>query len=223
MKDTLRPAATVILVRDNKNSVEVLLLQRNSNASFLPGHWVFPGGAVDEQDLPGGSEINRARIAACREANEEAGVTLDHQSLVTFSHWTAPTNMVKRFSTWFFIAPFNDQKDIEIDHQEIQDSQWLKPSVAIALHHQGKLPIMPPTYKSLFEITTANNTSALIKHTKKQPALKYFPKIVEYQNTKVFLYNNDSGYDNADPSNTARLDRISLENNIIHYQYNRDQ
>lgn len=133
MSDTLSPAATVIVVRNNKNALEVLLLQRNATASFLPEYWVFPGGGVDDDDLPEGNELSRARVAACREANEEAGITLDHDSLVTFSHWTAPTSLAKRFSTWFFITSLNPVANIEIDNQEIQDYQWLKPSDAIEL------------------------------------------------------------------------------------------
>ncbi len=218
MSEILSPAATVILVRDNNKSLEVLLLQRNSNASFLPEHWVFPGGAVDEEDCPGGNELERARVAACREANEEAGVTVDHGRLVSFSHWTAPINFPRRFATWFFIAPLDSNTGIEIDNQEIQDFQWITPSAAIDLHYQGELSIMPPTFKSLFEIQTANNTMDLIEQCKTQPSFKYFPKIVEHEDNHVFLYNNDSGYDKADPSNTERLDRIIFENKIIHYQ-----
>ncbi len=46
-----RSAATVILLRRGGKHVErglqVLLVQRNPEARFMPGVWVFPGGAVD--------------------------------------------------------------------------------------------------------------------------------------------------------------------------------
>ena len=45
-----KPAATVILARDNGNGYEVLLLQRTHEAVFMPGVYVFPGGAVDDAD-----------------------------------------------------------------------------------------------------------------------------------------------------------------------------
>ena len=218
MSKTLSSAATVILVRDNNNSLEVLLLQRNTNASFLPEYWVFPGGAVDYDDLPEGDELDRARIAACREAHEEAGVTIDDRKLTSFSHWTAPVNFPKRYATWFFIAQLESNASIEIDNQEIQDFQWITPAAAIELHYQGKLPIMPPTFKSLFEIQSANNSRELIHHCRAQPSYKYFPKVIEHEDTHVILYNNDSGYDDADPSKKEKLDRISFINNIIQYQ-----
>jgi 8-oxo-dGTP pyrophosphatase MutT (NUDIX family) len=46
-----RPAATLVLVREVPSGPEVLLVQRISTAAFGPGAWVFPGGAVDREDL----------------------------------------------------------------------------------------------------------------------------------------------------------------------------
>ncbi|MCY4265622.1 MAG: NUDIX domain-containing protein, partial [Gammaproteobacteria bacterium] len=66
------PAATVVLVRNNTKSVgiEVLLLKRNSKLVFHGGHWVFPGGRLDDADFAAadqGLEYPAARLAAVRE------------------------------------------------------------------------------------------------------------------------------------------------------------
>ncbi len=45
-----RPAATVILLRDSDQGMEVLLLRRSRSAGFVPGAYVFPGGRVDAED-----------------------------------------------------------------------------------------------------------------------------------------------------------------------------
>jgi 8-oxo-dGTP pyrophosphatase MutT (NUDIX family) len=45
-----RPAATVVVARDTAEGFEVLLLQRTHSAVFMPGVFVFPGGAVDDDD-----------------------------------------------------------------------------------------------------------------------------------------------------------------------------
>ena len=50
MKASPRPAATVLLLRAAAPAPEVLMLQRTSKAVFLPGAYVFPGGALDEDD-----------------------------------------------------------------------------------------------------------------------------------------------------------------------------
>ncbi|MBI1989149.1 MAG: NUDIX domain-containing protein [Betaproteobacteria bacterium] len=44
------PSATVTLVRDTGAGPEVLLMQRNLKSGFVPGAYVFPGGALDAED-----------------------------------------------------------------------------------------------------------------------------------------------------------------------------
>jgi 8-oxo-dGTP pyrophosphatase MutT (NUDIX family) len=43
---TLRDAATVMLVRDGNDGLEVFMLRRNLNSDFVGGAYVFPGGAA---------------------------------------------------------------------------------------------------------------------------------------------------------------------------------
>ena len=50
-KTKIRNAATVIVVRNKQDNPSVLMGQRGMNAAFMPSKFVFPGGAVDDQDL----------------------------------------------------------------------------------------------------------------------------------------------------------------------------
>lgn len=95
------PAATVVLVRDAHEGVEVLLVQRHRGAAFMGGAYVFPGGKLDPADAAddlapylegaddaallralGPSESVEPRlaralyVAAARETFEEAGILL---------------------------------------------------------------------------------------------------------------------------------------------------
>ena len=93
----MRQAATVMLVRDGADGLEVFMLRRNPRSEFVPGQFVFPGGAVDAEDRddPGleavciGLDDATASqrigvdhgglaywVAAVRECFEEAGVLL---------------------------------------------------------------------------------------------------------------------------------------------------
>ncbi|MGA7835237.1 MAG: NUDIX domain-containing protein [Acidimicrobiales bacterium] len=45
-----RAAATVLTIRDGDEGYEILMLRRNSRSDFLGGAYVFPGGAVDDDD-----------------------------------------------------------------------------------------------------------------------------------------------------------------------------
>ncbi len=75
----LRRASTVCVVREN-TGVEVLMVRRPLTARFMPGVWVFPGGAVDEDDASappsfGGNHPDSDwKVAALRELIEETGL-----------------------------------------------------------------------------------------------------------------------------------------------------
>ena len=69
----VRPAATVMLVRDSSLGLEVFMLRRTNAAVFAGGMYVFPGGRVDPADGEGDESFV---VAAIRECYEEAGVLL---------------------------------------------------------------------------------------------------------------------------------------------------
>ena len=81
-----RPAATVLLLRDGADGVEVLMTRRAQNASFAPGAYVFPGGGIDAADAAAHALAARRdtqddlrltqAIAAIRESFEELGILL---------------------------------------------------------------------------------------------------------------------------------------------------
>lgn len=57
----VRPAATVMLVRENPtDSLEVFLMRRHAAMEFAAGMTVFPGGGVDDRDRDAGLVGNRA-------------------------------------------------------------------------------------------------------------------------------------------------------------------
>lgn len=93
------PSATIILVRDHEDELQVYLLRRHSKSSFMAGNYVFPGGMVDVGDREQETWIQRTDmdskalddrfggnfsqaealtfgVAAIRETFEEAGVRL---------------------------------------------------------------------------------------------------------------------------------------------------
>ncbi|MEM1232281.1 MAG: NUDIX hydrolase, partial [Pseudomonadota bacterium] len=46
----IRPAATIIIVREAQPQFEIFMLRRTAGASFAGGMYVFPGGRVDGDD-----------------------------------------------------------------------------------------------------------------------------------------------------------------------------
>ena len=92
----IKPAATVIIVREATSSFEIFMLKRTASASFASGMFVFPGGKVEHDDhlhkydehRVGPSESQSRQvfslgyewrgfwIAAIRETFEESGLLL---------------------------------------------------------------------------------------------------------------------------------------------------
>ena len=85
-KPVVRPrdAASLILLRGEGRALEVLAGRRPLHVKFMPGVYVFPGGAIDPPDrvawcVESGTESLGPRLARCaraavRETWEEAGV-----------------------------------------------------------------------------------------------------------------------------------------------------
>ena len=142
------PAASVIVLRDEP--LEVLLLRRNENSSFVPGAWVFPGGAIEDGEAP--------EAAAIREAFEEAGLRLSN--LVPTSRWITPKGIPKRFDTWFFLARVGRDVEVTIDGREVVESIWITPSDAL---QRRDLKFVFPTIKNLEAIASFNDADALIE------------------------------------------------------------
>ncbi len=90
---TPTPSATLVLLRDSQRGIEVLIMRRHKDIKFCGGFWVFPGGAVEEQDQTD-SPLQTAMNAAVRETEEEAGITANTQDLIPLSKWTTPEEAV---------------------------------------------------------------------------------------------------------------------------------
>ena len=121
----LIPAATVVVIRDGDDGLEVLLLKRTTERGAFGGYSVFPGGRVDAEDAD-------VVATAVREAVEETGLVLDPETLVPFSEWTPPATEMRRFQTSFFLAPVPvPTPEVVVDINEIVDHVWISPADVI--------------------------------------------------------------------------------------------
>jgi 8-oxo-dGTP pyrophosphatase MutT (NUDIX family) len=101
VKNQLRPkdAATLVLVRRDRDAARVLMGRRHSSSAFMANKYVFPGGRVDACDMRlhvGGElkpavhkrllrEVSEARahalaLAAVRETFEETGILVGERT-----------------------------------------------------------------------------------------------------------------------------------------------
>lgn len=151
----MRPAATVVMVTDTSDGLKVYLQLRARTMAFAAGMYVFPGGAVEEQDVIAagavgfgdiGEDTLPARFAAVRETREESGFEIsDPRSLSYIAHWVTPEVEPKRFDTRFYATVVDDPSLATETSLETEGDQWVRPQEAIEQQSAGEIAMLPPT------------------------------------------------------------------------------
>ena len=187
-----RVAATVILLRDGDDGLEVLLARRNPEARFMAGAWVFPGGAVSPEDGEGEPAL---RAAGLRELCEEAGIALaDPDELVAFSRWITPAEVKTRYDTWFFLATMPAGQEPCIDGAEIVDARWFSPPAALAAARRDEILLVFPTIKHLQQLSSFRSVDELLSQARSQTVQPVQPQVVGQGETARIVLPGEPGY-----------------------------
>ena len=187
-----RQAASVILLRGGRETLEVLLVRRTPEARFMGGVWVFPGGAVDGAE---GDGDGAHRAAAIRELREEAAIALDGpDALVKFSRWITPAQVKIRFDTHFFLALLPAGQEPRIDGQECVDLGWFTPAGALEAQRAGKLALVFPTIKHLEQLSEFDSADALLAHARGRDVQPVEPRVVLEGEVARILLPGEPGY-----------------------------
>lgn len=203
MSSEPRQAATVILLRGGAETLEVLLVRRTPHARFMAGVWVFPGGAVDEDDAPADAtdpttaviEARTLRTAAARELREEAGIALaDSGELVEFSRWITPTVVQRRFDTHFFLARLPEGQEPRVDGEECVDYRWFTPQAALAAHKADEIVLVFPTIKQLEQLSSFASVDELLSDARGRDVEPVQPRVVLEGEVARILLPGDAGY-----------------------------
>jgi len=177
-RDFVRRASTVCIVRQAAQ-LEVMMVRRTLDARFMPGMWVFPGGALDDSDANppsafGAPPVDVWRVAALREMIEETGiwltsdgtqehgvtedafgdviasrVVLDPTRLIYFANWITPAVFPIGFDTRFFLAHVDSDTEGAIDGDELIDLAWIPASEVIDKERRGDWDLAYPTRQTL--------------------------------------------------------------------------
>ena len=205
-------AATVILVRDGADGLETLMLRRNSKLEFVGGMWVFPGGRLDHEDWEGvaeGDVMGASRRACVREAKEESGLDVEESSLVAFAHWTPPAITVKRFLTWFFIAPA-PEGEVVIDQGEIHGDEWMRPADALRRRDELEIELAPPTWVTLDTLSRYENVAAAIEAARGREPETFTTRIGRVEGGVTAMWHGDAGYEDGDPDKPGARHRLYM-------------
>jgi 8-oxo-dGTP pyrophosphatase MutT (NUDIX family) len=188
-----RQAATVIVLRGGQDHLEVLLAQRNPDARFMGGAWVFPGGAVDAAD---GDDDRAHRAAAVREVAEEAGMRLDDpDALVRFSRWITPEQITIRYDTHFFLAPAPEGQEARIDGSEIVDARWFTPARALEAYEAGEILLVFPTIKHLEALSRFGSADELLGWARGRKVEAVEPRVIQEGEVARIVLPGEAGYE----------------------------
>jgi 8-oxo-dGTP pyrophosphatase MutT (NUDIX family) len=183
----------VILLRGGDQALELLLVQRDPNARFMGGVWVFPGGAVDAHE---GEGDEAHRTAAVRELAEEAAVEgVDAAGLVKFSRWITPAEVNIRFDTHFFLAHAPHDAEPAVDGSECVDLGWFSPQGALDAHARGEILLVFPTIKHLEQIAPFASATELLDFARGREVVPVQPRVVVSGETARVLLPGEPGYD----------------------------
>ena len=175
----------MILLRDGPAGLGVLLVERNPAARFMGGAWVFPGGAVGDEDA-GPEEC------ALRELEEEAAVRLSGpEVLIPFSHWITPDEVPIRFDTKFFVAAAPAGARARPDGEECVDARWLRPGDALEQGTRGELSLVFPTIKQLERLVGAASVEAALEAARATEVTAIQPRVVDQR----IVLPGEPGYD----------------------------
>ena len=146
-----RAAATVVMLRDAPQGMEVFLLKRHGLSDVLGGAYVFPGGKIDAADADLASRLDQpvadlhaalgepqtpaelaatCYVAALREAFEESGVLFVHAAGAgQVAQATALLREGRTFSDML------SQMRLQLDtHSLLPWSRWVTPRLASVSH-----------------------------------------------------------------------------------------
>ena len=177
---TPRPAASVILLRrggrHRDRALEVLMLKRSTESAFMPGVWVFPGGAIDPADGDGEPGY---RAGAVRELAEEAGIRLPGpDELVLFARWITPEMVKTRFDAWFFLALAPPHSPPKPDGVETTMAAWFEPRAALDACAAGELALVFPTIRQLEQLAPFSSSEEAIEAMRGRAVEPILPKVI---------------------------------------------
>ena len=190
---TPRQAATVIVLRGGRHTLEVLLVKRNPKQRFMGGAWVFPGGAVDADEGDGDAAH---RVAGVREVAEEVGLELpDPGALVKLSRWITPPEVSIRFDTHFFLAAAPAEQEAHADGSECVDLGWFTPQGALDAYAREEILLVFPTIRTLEQLAPFGSASELLEWASGREVVPVQPRVVMQGETARIVMPGEPGYE----------------------------
>ncbi len=147
------------------------LLGRTSGGSPVPAAASDPAVEAVREELLG----ERCTLL---DALHTLDATLDLEAMVHFAHWITPIAEPRRYDTHFFLAALRTDVEIAVDPREMTDALWLTPADAMHRFHDGRLPMVFPTIRSVESLLGFPTTEAALAAFRGADVPTVLPRLV---------------------------------------------
>ncbi len=155
-------------VRETFEEAGVLLAGPADGASVVPD--------VSGADWEAQRQALLARELSMSELLVQRGLALRADLLRPYAHWITPPEEPRRYDTKFFAALLPAGQEARDVSGEADEAAWLSPAAALAEHHAGERPMLPPTSHTLSQLGRFADVAAALAGSPPDPLEPIMPE-----------------------------------------------
>ncbi len=148
-----------------------------SGGDSWPGRFRRPALRPRAREASAAREALLDGSASFSQVLHDLGLRLDGSALIYLAHWVTPAAAPRRYDTRFFAARAPAGSTAAPDGRETTDACWLSPTEALARHHDGTLPLVFPTRRTLEDFRAFASVDRLLAHFRDRPVSRIEPAV----------------------------------------------
>ena len=121
-------------------------------------------------------QLNASQITLAGIARKEE-ISFFPDALIPYAHWITPEFEKKRFSARFFLAKLPLGQTTVADATELTESLLVTPQEALEMHREQKIILMPPTFKTIEELSAFRDIDELFSAAKTKIIYPILPQL----------------------------------------------
>jgi 8-oxo-dGTP pyrophosphatase MutT (NUDIX family) len=178
-------------------------------ATTIGGEWInFEDDGTETRFSEYRLRLHKQELSL-RELADQENIRYSLDMLTPYSHWITPRIEGKRFDTRFFLARLPDKQMPIHDSIEMTESIWLTPRDALARCDAGQILLMPPTLKTIEELSGYSSADQLFTTTATRTIYPILPQFFQTADSFGVRLPHDAEYSIGEYKQPIRMDESS--------------
>lgn len=114
--------------------------------------------------------------------------------LIAFARWITPPARAKRFDTYFFVAAYNDDHDVDHDGAEVTEAVWISPSELVRAGHDGRYKVVFATRMNLQRLAMSASVPDALARARATPIVTVRPEALDTPSGRMIRIPAEAGY-----------------------------